>query len=293
MLDLKESQFLYETYFISNSLSLFGQLFILVTYISIRNKSNRFYDYVAWHSILELPWLISNYITVNLAESDTDSCELIAFLNVSSYVSSMIWSSVIAWVILDSLKKRQRIPKVKLRGPLIVFIFSVCLGLYSYFRREFGPFKGTAIQYCWYKNSSSTLTYWIPFVITTLLNIYWYARTIYIVHKSASREASKAFWGLFAFPLIQIVCNSGGIISKVLIGLNFEVPEWLELAHFITAKSQGLFEAFAYALNRGVWSDISKVWCCKKKKKDNLKKPLKMFNEESFNSETSQSHLIL
>lgn len=266
----------YVTYFTMNTLSLIGQLFIIITYFSIRKSSNSFYSYVANHCFISFPWLITNYITVPLGDRPSAGCTAMAFINTGSYTASMIWSTVIAWVIFSGLKKQKRISKVAWYSTFGVVLLALCFTIYALLTDSFGPFRGIGINYCWFDRTiGSTVSYWVPFIATTVLDLLFYVRSIFIVKQNASEETSKAFLALLIFPLIQIFCNSGGIVRKIAEFMGDTESTYLEVLHFICAKGQGLYEALAYGLNRSVRAEIYKVWCKNRaRKRNDMKTPI-------------------
>ena len=293
-LDTNESPLVFNVYYITNSASIIGQLFIIITYLGIRKKSNSFYKYVACHTLIELPWLISNYLIVAYREEDSTSCSVSSFINIYSYLAGMFWSSIIAWVIFNSLRTKQKLSSIKWRYSVIVAIAALVCMLHTIIVGDLGPFQGSGISYCWIKNNYSGsifITYWIPLILTTVFGLYCYIRSVLIVKNTVSKEASRDFMTLLLFPLIQILCNSGGAIRRVSIMMGDSYSVHLEIIHIICAKGQGLLEAIAYGLNGGVRTEIYKLWCKKRKRAavakspDDLQKSLTAFDQDSIESE--------
>jgi hypothetical protein len=282
-------------YDVTNSLSLVGQFFIIITYFSIRKRSSGFYAYVACHSFIELPWLITDYLTIYYATSNSGACFAVAFINCFSYVASMIWSSVIAGVIFTSLKNKQKIPELKWYYPLIAYGVAFIFIIYALARDGFGPYAGSGIEYCWFDSQSSISGYWVPFILTTGFDLYCYIRSIILVKTQSSMGASKEFWGLLMFPLIQIICNLGGIVKVIVDSFgNLSYSTNAEYIPVILAKSQGLLESLAYILNKNVRGEIWKVWCKGRQKPTagvELEKQMTInssFNMESLQTERAQ-----
>lgn len=278
-------------YDVTNSFSLAGQIFILVTYFSIRKKSSSFYAYVACHSFIELPWLITNYLTIYYGKTASAACTTTAFINIFSYVASMIWGSVIAGVIYSALKNKQKILDLKWYYPLLAIAVAFLFVLYALIIDGYGPYAGSGIQYCWFNSDASTVSYWVPFILTTVFNLYCYVRSIYIV-KTQATGASKDFWSLLIFPMIQIICNIGGIVKIIMdafTSASYTYSTIIEIILVVLAKSQGLFEAMAYLVNRNVRGEILKVWC-KRRQKQSTEVTTQLTNTgHSFNMESLQT----
>lgn len=277
------SEAVHLAYYIPNSFSLIGQLFIIITYMSIRKKSNNFYSYVVHHCFISFPWLITNYFIVPLGDKASSDCTAAAFINTCSYGASMIWSTVIAWTVYSGLKNKKRIGDVPWYLPFAVYLISLCLCLYALMTDSYGPFVGIGIDYCWFdRNLGGAVSYWAPFIITSILDLVLYVRSIFIVRSHATAETSQAFLSLLIFPLIQIFCNSGGIVSKVAEYLGDVESTELEVLHFVCAKGQGLYEALAYGANQTVRTEIYRVWCKRRKKtSDDLQTPMTSINDSS------------
>ena len=271
------------------TISLLGQLFTILTYKSIRNKNNKFFGYVAWHAVLGFPWLISYYFTVQLASNGGTLCKIAGFINAYCYSAYMLWTSVIAWAIYSSLKSQTTLYRLKWQYIAGVYGISLLTMSYAIYTKNFGPYKGVEIMYCWFEDSSFSnvsmaLGFHIPLVVTTLYNLCCYIASSRIVSKNGSREARKEFYSLFLFPFISLVCNSGAIVKKVsfIIGNGYTIP-W-EILHIILGKGQGLYEALAYGFNKSVQTEIKKVWCAPvSKPKSNLS--MTLFDETSIENE--------
>ena len=295
-IDTTESPLVFNVYYITNTLSVIGQLFIIITYLGIRKKSNSFYQYVACHTLIEIPWLVSNYLIVTYRKEDSTPCSVSSFINIYSYLAGMFWSAIIAWVIYNSLRTKQKLSSIKWRYAFIVATISLAFILHATIVGDLGPFQGSEISYCWIKNNYSGsifITYWIPLALTSAFGLYCYVRSVLIVKRTVSKEVSKEFWPLLLFPLIQILCNSGGAIRRISIILGDSYSVHLEILHIICAKGQGLLEALAYGLNVGVRTEIYKLWCKKRRrpasttatKSGDLEKSLTSFDQNSIESE--------
>jgi len=284
------------TYLVMTGLSLFGQLFTIATYRSIRNRSNRFYSYVAWHSVLGLPWAISSFLAVFFSKAKEDaSCHITAYILTSSYTAYLMWSSVIAWAICSSLQGRKKLVGLQIKTVVATAVISFLLNGVAFLMNGYGPFDGNGISYCWYRDRLGgpiIIGYYIPLGFTFFFNCICYAWSLYIARNHASEETVKSFRSLLIFPLIQIICNSGwlllrlerNIVNKLVGEPRFHLE--FQILHVILARSQGFLEAAAYVFNESVRKEIRKAWC-KKRNKQLLYQP-NVFDEMNIENEVSE-----
>jgi len=256
--------------FFVTTISLLGQLFIVLTYRSIRNKKNKFYGYVAMHSVLGLPWELANYFNF-LAQQDSDTCSFLGFLYAFSYCAYLLWSSVIAWVIYSSLKNQAQLYNLDFKYVIGVYVASFIIMLYPLCNDGFGLYVGKDISYCWFWKSghntvSFALAYYAPLILTTLFNVYCYVTSVIIVRKTYSKEESRQFYQFLFFPILQLVCNSDSAVRALSIWLSGTKSGLVsvEVIHIILHKGEGFLEAIVYMLNPQVRKDVQKVWCAKR-----------------------------
>jgi hypothetical protein len=246
------------------AVSLIGQAFTIVTYYGIRNKNNKFYAYVAWHSILGFPWLLSNYPALYYAQQDGTACKVFGFLNTFLYMTYMLWNSVVAWVIYSSLKHGHKIDKLQWQYIPLTYFVSFVVFIPSIIGDGFGASSGNGMSYCWYRSPALTLSmaigFYIPLVASTLFNFVCYCKSAFLARKICSEATTNDLDGLFIFPAIQGVCNSGAILKKLAIIFGTGYNQKWEIVHIILAKGQGVFEALAYFSNKSVRNEVKKAW---------------------------------
>jgi hypothetical protein len=255
-------------FFIMTTVSLVGQLFTIVTYRSIRSKSNKFYGYVAMHSVLGLPWELANFFNFAALE-DEETCKMVGFLYAFSYSAYLLWSSVIAWAIYSSLKNRTQVYNLNLKYLVGVYAASFLIMLYPLIDDSFGKYIGKGISYCWFKSSgyndlSFFMAYYAPLLLTTFFNGFCYIASSSIVRKEYSKEESKQFYQFLVFPILQLICNSDFYIRRVSYFFTGRITVTAEVFHIILHQGEGLFEALAYMLNPSVRKEVNKVWCAKR-----------------------------
>ena len=281
-------------FFFVTTASLLGQIFIILTYKSIRNKKNKFYGYVAMHSVLGLPWQFANYFNF-LAQGDTDACAFLGFLYAFSYSAYLLWSSVIAWVIYSSLKNKAQLYNLDFKYMVGVYVASFLIMLYPLCTDGFGLYIGKDIAYCWFRKSGhNTLTFiiadMIPVILTTAFNIFCYVASVLIVRKEYSREESRQFYQFLLFPLLQFVANSDFYARWISIWLTNTKSGLVsvEVIHIIFRTGEGFFEASAYMLNPQVRKDVQKGWCAKR---NQYNKGLKSGSELMINGSSIENEL--
>lgn len=292
----KENNIIVEIiYLLFSGLSLIGQIFTVITYRSIRNKSNKFYSYIAWHSILGIPWAAASFFAAYYgAMGESLSCNITAFIESTSYTAYLIWSSVIAWAIFSSLKSSKRLKGLRLDSVVFTTLISLFLNLTAFLMDGYGPFYGNGITYCWYKERFSTpiiVGYYIPLGFTFFFNLICYVWSIKIARSSASEETVKSFRSLLVFPLIQIFCNCGWLLLRLERWVDsFLGPRHFktgfQVLHVILARSQGFLEGLAYIFNPSVKREVQKAWCKKRNKQSLLYQP-NVFDETNIESEIS------
>jgi len=243
--------------------SLFSQAFTIITYYTIRNKNHKFYAYVAWHSLIGFPWLLSNYPALYFANTNDFNCKLTGFLNTFFHSAYLLWNSVIAWVIFSTIKHGHKIDKIQWQFIPLTYIVSLLLQVPSIMDDKFGPSHGNGLTYCWYHSVEPTYSmmigFYVPLVASTLFNFYCYGRSAWIARKICTQTTSTQFDGLFIFPFIQGACNSGAILRKIAELLGGQSEKWIIL-HIILSKGQGMFEALAYFANKSVRNEVRKAW---------------------------------
>lgn len=284
--------------FFITTVSLLGQLFIIFTYRSIRNNKNKFYGYVAMHSVLGLPWELANYFNL-LAQQDADACGFLGFLYAFSYCAYLLWSSVIAWVIYSSLRNKAQLYNLDFKYVIGVYLASFLIMIYPLCNDGFGLYVGKDISYCWFRKSGNntlvfTLSYYSPLILTTIFNIYCYVTSVIIVRKEYSKDESRQFYRFLAFPILQLVCNSDSLVRAISVWVSGTKSGLVsvEVIHIVLHKGEGLFEAIAYMLNPQVRKDVQKVWCTKRNKYPNgIRASEMMINGSSIENELNERSL--
>ncbi len=285
----------YIVFHVITALALLGQLFTIFTYRSIRNRKNKFYGYVAIHSLIGIPCTLVNYPIMfhDFKEENNALCGLYGFIFAYCYLVYMLWSTYISWVIYASLKHEKQIKSLKWTYVVCAYILAFFIKLYPLLKRRFGPYDGEGIIFCWYNmrekvDAAIFIGYYIPLGATTLFSFYCYLSSYLIIRKTGDTEARKQFFKFIIFPMMQIVCNSGLVlkwISTVTIG---RFTQGFEIVHVILSKGQGFFEALAYFCNKSVRTEIQKVWCLKPRKNRRLLPPPTVFDEDTISTEISQ-----
>jgi len=273
-----------------NTLSLIGQFFTVVTYRSIRNKNNKFYGYIAWHSLIGLPWVFSNYLTIALVNQNDAGCKMAAIVHSTSYLAYMIWSTVIALVILSSLRKQTKIPGLKTWYIVATYTLSFLLMYYPIVSDSFGPYKARGMRICSFKDSGSTgfiIGYYAPLRVTTIINLICYGWSLFLVRANASQESNQAFKSFLYFPLLSMVCNSQFFLRRAELMIAGRASIfYFELLHILLARGQGFFEALIYWFK--VKIEIKRSWVrANRRTQRRIHVPL-VFDESSIENEINE-----
>jgi len=285
--------YVYFIFFLVNTLSIIGQLFTVCTYRSIRNKNNKFYGYIAWHSLIGLPWVFSNYLTIALARNNDGGCKVAAIVHHTSYLAYLIWSSVIALVILTSLRKQTKIHGLKTWYIVLTYALSFMLMYYPIVSDSFGPFHARGMRYCSFVSANARglafkIGYHYPLMVTTVFNIICYVWSLYLTKANATSEEHKqAFKSFLYFPLISLVCNSQFILRRAEIAIaGRHAIFYFEIVHRVLATGQGLFEALVYWFK--VKIEIKRSWVrANRRNQKRIHVPL-VFDESSIENEVNE-----
>lgn len=251
-------------------LSLFGCLLILVTYAFFRKVRNFAFKLIIFLSIAELIEVAGNLMGAFLTDDSTSesSCGFQAFLVNFGNLSSMIWSSIIAWclysaTVLNTKNLRSKNRKFVLAGFALPGAIS---GLHWLAFRS-----GASECFCSHKFHAGTfidglfhlLEFYIPLLVVLTFNLYSYSKVVAFMKKYVSTTTETRFIRrLRYYPLVMVVCWAVGGLNRLFNAFGFESAgvDYFDLA---LGGLQGFFNGLLFLSNsqvRLIW--MRKVCCC-------------------------------
>ena len=253
------------------SLSIIGELFIIISYVSIRKKTSTLYNQVIWLFLSDIIYILLYFYSLIDTNLDDKGCKFSGLISESTYVSSMFWTSIIAGTIYFSIKTQKKIKSPKITyavlGQLLVLLFP----LYPYLRDAYGIYDEFPFPVCWIHQDNFItilIAFWIPIILSWSFNVYCYLNIIRYLRNSHSQSTSKGFRVLLIFPLVQVVANSGGFAAFIIIKMTGgNKSNAMHLVQIITRGSEGLLNALAYGSSYSIRKDIAKAWCHKRSKR--------------------------
>lgn len=253
------------TLLVANSISLFGSMFIILAYLTLKLNmfSFRLVVYIAIadmiHSIglmlpLSQPW-----------------CHIQALSLEYSSVSSIAWTSIMAYSLHDAVINLN--PTVESKEKIFIFIGFALPALISSLPETTSAY-GYAGGWCWIVNKNEAflwrvfcfyiyLVFVIVYIIVVYVKVY---RKVYteVLFTLQDREARKhnndLILRLKMYPLVLIVCYSAVGAKRIIEGVwqgysNF----WLSLVAGLLMSLLGFFDALVYGMSREVRDEIRRA----------------------------------
>lgn len=261
----QDENFFQEVFLTLSGLSILAELFIIVSYISIRRKTTIFYNQVVWFFFSDIISFASYFYSLepDVEENDT-GCHIAAFVNELFIVLSTAWTSIIAGTILHSMTTKRRMTSLRRRYVIITIIIAFLFPIYPLAKGEYGIYEGFNFPICWITQkqfSTLVVSYWVPIIGSVVFNFICYLGIIIHLKKNDLGAASKDFSILLIFPLLQMMANSGSLVCSIYFIQGETPPHNAQLYHVVTRSVEGLLNAIAYGLNPSVRNDIAKAWC--------------------------------
>lgn len=260
-------------FFILCSLSIIAELFIVISYLSIRRRTTVFYTQVMWLFGADLICFFSYYYSLMPESSKDTGCKIFGFINEISHVSSITWTSIIAGTIFYSMKNKQRTATLPMKYVIGANVITLFFSIYPWITGEYGIYDGFGFKLCWVKPkefSTLVIAYWVPLILSLVFNLGCYIVIIAFLRKYYPGSMLGDFGILFAFPVVQIISNSGSLLYSLSYIENVEPSASVQLFHAVTRSVEGLLYVIAYGSNYSVRKDIKRAWCKKRKQSNEL-----------------------
>jgi len=249
--------------------SLFGSLFIIITYVSFKKIRNYAYKLVTYLAFSDILLAIGNLMTLETRKNDEEdsTCKAQAFLINYGGLASILWTSVIAWSIYSAtVLSAKNLREKNWRFFLFGFGLSLILSIIPFISNQYGR----AGLYCWIKNDDLDkdtamrfIQFYVPLWIAIGFNVYAYVKVVRFIKKYISTTLEIRFiHRLKYYPLVLVICWTFATINRIYNIFGKEVPS-LTFLHVTFGGLQGLLNAFVYGANdqvKQVWKD--KLCCC-------------------------------
>jgi len=233
---------------ISSGLSLFGNLFIIFSFIKFKSlRSNVTALLVFLLSVSDLAASITALLVWFNYSSGV--CTLQAFSFQFWEVSAILWSSCIAFHAFQAIVRKKR---GEILQKYIRFYFAVCfvvpgvlavvpLGLNAY---------GYAGVWCWitidYRFLRFAIYYMVLFSLW-ILNVIAYVFILRDVKKVMSFIIASAHKRISLFILMFIICKFPGLVNRLINIIDPEEPVyWLYVVQALISPLQGFANSFIY-----------------------------------------------
>ena len=277
-MDVEDSDTLKFLFFSLIGCSISAEIFIIVSYLSIRKKSTVFYNQVIWLISTDIISLFATFYALNPNIKDDFSCKTAGFIRHITHVSSIIWTSVIAGSIFNSIIKRRQIGSIGSGYIVITKIISLLFAFVPLFLNSYGIYNGYPFVICWIHEKDTTaiiISNWIPLVTTFLLNIYFYIGILIYLTRNHSKSVSKEFSILLVFPLVQMLTNFGTFVYTIhILNGGNSLSMNIQTFHVVSKSCEGLLNVIAYGSNYSVRKEIAKVWCSRRINKKAIREEL-------------------
>lgn len=288
MLSLQDQGLFSEIFYILCGLSVLGELFIVISYMSIRRKNNTMYNQVIWLFATDICSLGANFYSLKSNLSGDMGCKVFGFIHEISHICSICWTSIIAGTIFYSIRTQQKIASLSTKYVLLICSISCLFSIYPIISGGYGLYDGFNFPICWLTDNESFSTiiiaYWIPVGASFIFNVICYTGIIIYLKRKYSTDVFKDFTILFVFPLVQMIANSGFLIYSLQIINGGQLTAAIQLVHVITRGGEGMFNVIAYGLSYSVRKDIYKVWCLRRREKSRNYSDLTAESESPFAS---------
>lgn len=284
MLTLDDHYIFEEIFFILCGLSIIGELFIIISYMSIRKKTNTLYNQVIWLFSTDTIALLVNFYSLLPVREDALSipCKIVGFIHEFSHICSVFWTSIIAGAIFYSVKNQKKMKSLSTKYVILIILVSCFFPLYPLFTNSYGIYTGFDFDICWLSSDdfeTIIVAYWAPVLASCFFNVVCYTGIIIYLKKNHSTGVSKDFGILFLFPLVQMIANSGFLMYTLELLNGGQLTSTVQLVHVVTRGGEGLFNALAYGSSYSIRKDLYKVWCRRRKRSDP--------NRDSFHDNSS------
>lgn len=259
-------------FFILCTLSVLAELFIIISYCSIRRRTTVFYNQVIWLFATDLICFLSYYYSLYPEKSRDVGCQIFGFINELSHVWSITWTSIIAATIFYSMKTRQRLASMPLKYVVIANALVLAFPIYPWVTGEYGIYDGFGFKLCWVRPkgfSTLVIAYWVPLLLTLAFNICCYVTILCYLKKKYPGSILSDFGLLLVFPIVQMISNSGSLLYSLSYMENVAPTATIQLFHAITRSIEGLLNVIAYCSNSNIRKEIKRVWCKKRKPSQN------------------------
>jgi hypothetical protein len=275
-LDPKQEIFISYLAVILSILSLCGSLFIVLMHMAYPQIRSFAFKLIVYLSFADIFFSIGKIYLIEYIEEfaiEGGDCYLQAFLINFGGLSSFAWTTVISYTVYATVVKNRRNMQVMETEylkyayglPLIISLMytrSLPLDLFlirPFLTGDYGPAGG----WCWIRLKDQGYTrgvlmylifFYIPLWVAVIYNITNYIAVTrflreYLEHKVDSQMIRR----ISLYPLILVVCWMIPTINKL---YNFFGKKvfLLNLLHVFFSCLQGLLNALAYGMNKGVQS---------------------------------------
>jgi len=281
-------------------LSLFGSLFIIITYICFRKIRNYAYKLVTYLSYSDIILSIGNILSWGTIKYKAEDhlCFTQAFLINFGGLASVLWTSVIAWSIYSAtVLNAKNLRDKNMRFLLVGYGVSLALSIIPFITKQYGR----AGLYCWIEDQEIVkdslmrfAMFYIPLWIALSFNIYAYLRVIAFIKKYISTTLEVRFvHRLKYYPMVLVICWTFPTINRIYNIFGEEVKA-LTYLHVIFGGLQGFLNALVYGANdqvRQAWRE--KLDFCSRisfySKEDDTNGQLKR-NEEMQQNRDQEDH---
>jgi len=259
---------------IASSLSMIGILFIFITFIVIKplRKIPNF-RCVMYLSIADTLWSIQGILTgLTSIEDNPGLCVFFGFLQIYSFISSLLWTSVFAILIYKIAKKSEPNHFLNNEWKYILFCFGVPL-LFALIPLAEG-FYGLGEYGCGLKPTLPTeldilmmslVLMFIPAVSTIIFNIYLYCVVLSRLRRVlVTEEHRKAVSEIKYYPLVLAFCWVWALLYFSIYTITQNRVYWLAIVGYGCCKLQGFFNAFLYGFNTTIGKKVYEYYINRK-----------------------------
>jgi hypothetical protein len=259
------------------ALSVLGTFGVFTSYLTFPDLRTPIYRIVTYLALSDFIW--EAFVVVCLMDNDPSRCSVYAFLITGLQLSSVFWTTYIAYTVKDSiLTQREHLPRFSWWVyPLVCFGVPVSVSTLPFLTESYDIAN---LEWCMIARSSSSLTslWFIVIFNFPLLACLCYCAAAYgvaskamrfnlsILNLSEDELEDRLFYirKLKIFPLILALCWLPGLMFELVLfisGLNVPL---VDKALAVVSCLQGVLNAFAYSYSSVLGFYLRSRFCPKK-----------------------------
>ena len=248
---------------ICNCLSLLGSLSIMVIYFSYRSLRSFAFQLIVFMSLAD----IIRAVGFELSPDNRVSCEMQGILTNFGSLSSVVWTSIIAYCMYSVIVlENTDIVKHKRYFLVIAYLVPFVLSVLPLSTDSVGPAEG----WCWFKKDKFEYLWRIAGFYALLLiaisfNCFCYFKVIREINadlnmlRNSKHEIiskSSFYQRLNYYPLVLIICYLPVLSKRLYEASTGSSLFWLTLLSAISTSTIGLFNAIVYGFTEHVTETI-------------------------------------